>query len=254
MNTDSKIGFFTSNREKDNLGYDDIYKCIETIPIPKDCQQNLKGVVVDSKTQLPIQGVKLVLFDVNYVKFDEKISDVTGRFDFGTIDCGNTFRIISEYKDFDTLEKMVLITKDSDLKDLEISMTPKLQPFQVGNDLRKTLGIDIIYFDLDKAIIRKDAEVELAKVLEVMKQYPTMEIDVRSHTDSRQTKIYNFILSNKRAKATIKWLVANGIDSKRLTGKGYGESQLINKCSDDVLCTEAEHQANRRSEFIIMKL
>lgn len=254
MNTDSKSGFFSSNREKDNLGYDDIYKCTETIPITKDCQQNLKGVVVDSNTQLPIQGVKLVLFDVNYVKFDEKISDVTGRFDFGTIDCGNTFRIISEYKDFDTLEKMVLITKDSDLKDLEISMTPKLQPLQVGNDLRKTLGIDIIYFDLDKAIIRKDAEVELAKVLEVMKQYPTMEIDVRSYTDSRQTKIYNFILSNKRAKATIKWLVANGIDSKRLTGKGYGESQLINKCSDDVLCTEEEHQANRRSEFIIKKL
>ena len=81
-----------------------------------------------------------------------------------------------------------------------------------------------------------------------------MEIDVRSHTDSRQTEIYNYILSNKRAKATIKWLVANGIDAKRLTGKGYGESQLINKCADDVLCTEAEHQANRRSEFIVMKL
>lgn len=254
MNTDTKTGYFSSNREKDNLGYDDIYKCTETRPIPKDCQQNLKGVVVDSNTKVPIQGVKLVLFDINYVKFDEKISDATGRFDFGTIDCGNTFRIISENKDFDTLEKMVLITKDSDLKELEILMTPKLQPIQVGSDLRKTLGIEIIYFDLDKANIRKDAEVELAKILEVMKQYPTMEIDIRSHTDCRQTEIYNFILSNKRAKATIKWLVANGIDSKRLTGKGYGESQLVNKCSDDVLCSEAEHQVNRRSEFIIKRL
>jgi len=254
MNTDTKSGYFSSNREKDNLGYDDIYKCTETRPIPKDCQQNLKGVVVDSNTKVPIQGVKLVLFDINYVKFDEKISDATGRFDFGTIDCGNSFRIISENKDFDTLEKMVLITKDSDLKELEILMTPKLQPIQVGSDLRKTLGIEIIYFDLDKANIRKDAEVELAKILEVMKQYPTMEIDVRSHTDCRQTEIYNFILSNKRAKATIKWLVANGIDSKRLIGKGYGESQLVNKCADDVLCSEAEHQVNRRSEFIIKRL
>jgi outer membrane protein OmpA-like peptidoglycan-associated protein len=254
MNTDTKTGYFSSNREKDNLGYDDIYKCTETRPIPKDCQQNLKGVVVDSNTKVPIQGVKLVLFDINYVKFDEKISDATGRFDFGTIDCGNTFRIISENIDFDTLEKMVLITKDSDLKELEILMTPKLQPIQVGSDLRKTLGIEIIYFDLDKANIRKDAEVELAKILEVMKQYPTMEIDVRSHTDSRQTEIYNFILSNKRAKATIKWLVDKGIDPKRLTGKGYGESQLVNKCSDDVLCSEAEHQVNRRSEFIIKRL
>jgi outer membrane protein OmpA-like peptidoglycan-associated protein len=191
---------------------------------------------------------------MNYLKLGEEITDAEGKFDFGAIDCENKFRIVYEHKDFNTLEKMILISKDSDMKDLEISMTPKLQPIQVGSDLRKTLGIEIIYFDLDKANIRKDAEVELAKILEVMKQYQTMEIDVRSHTDSRQTEIYNFILSNKRAKATIKWLVANGIDSKRLTGKGYGESQLVNKCSDDVLCSEAEHQVNRRSEFIIKRL
>jgi outer membrane protein OmpA-like peptidoglycan-associated protein len=96
--------------------------------------------------------------------------------------------------------------------------------------------------------------VELAKILEVMKQYPTMEIDVRSHTDSRQTKGYNLALSDKRVKSTIKWLVANGVEAKRLTGRGYGESQLVNKCSDDMPCTEEEHQANRRSEFIIVKL
>jgi outer membrane protein OmpA-like peptidoglycan-associated protein len=133
-------------------------------------------------------------------------------------------------------------------------MTPKLQPITVGRDLRRTLGIEIIYFDLDKANIRKDAEVELAKILEVMKQYPSMEIDVRSHTDSRQTKGYNLALSDKRVKSTIKWLVANGVEAKRLTGRGYGESQLVNKCADDIPCTEEEHQANRRSEFIITKL
>jgi outer membrane protein OmpA-like peptidoglycan-associated protein len=133
-------------------------------------------------------------------------------------------------------------------------MTPKLQPIAVGRDLRRTLGIEIIYFDLDKANIRKDAEVELAKILEVMKQYPSMEIDVRSHTDSRQTKGYNLALSDKRVKSTIKWLVTNGIEAKRLTGRGYGESQLVNKCADDMPCTEEEHQANRRSEFIITKL
>lgn len=254
MNTNSKIGYFSSNREKDNLGFDDIYKCTENIPIPKDCQQNVKGLVVDSNSQIPIHEVKVVMFDMNYLKLGGEITDAEGKFDFGALDCENKFRIVYEHKDFHTLEKMVLISKDSDMKELEISMTPKLQPLQVGNDLRKTLGIDIIYFDLDKANIRKNAEVELAKILEVMKQYPTMEIDVRSHTDSRQTKIYNFILSDKRVKSTIKWLVDNGIDSKRLTGRGYGESQLVNKCSDDVLCTEEEHQANRRSEFIITKL
>jgi outer membrane protein OmpA-like peptidoglycan-associated protein len=253
IDTNSNIGFFSSNRENDNLGYDDIYRFTETIPMPKELQQSLMGVVVDSSTQLPIEGVKLALFDVNYVKLGEVISDKEGKFDFGAVDFGNKFRIIPEQKDFVTLES-IIITKESDTKDIKMVMTPKLQPFHVGEDLRKTLGIDIIYFDLDKANIRKDAEVELAKILEVMKQYPTMEIDVRSHTDSRQTANYNLVLSDKRVKSTIKWLIENGIDAKRLTGRGYGESQLLNKCSDEIPCTEVAHQANRRSEFIITKL
>lgn len=253
IDTNSNNGFFSSNRENENLGYDDIYRCSETIPLPKDCQQNLKGVVVDSNTQVPIQGVKLVLFDINYVKLNEQISNIEGKFDFGSVDCENKFRIILEQKDYVTLEN-IIITKESDTKDIKMAMIPKLQPLQVGEDLSKTLGIEIIYFDLDKSNIRQDAEVELAKILEVMNQYPTMEIDVRSHTDSRQTISYNLVLSDKRVKSTIKWLIENGIDAKRLTGRGYGESQLLNECSDEIPCTEAAHQANRRSEFIITKL
>ena len=81
-----------------------------------------------------------------------------------------------------------------------------------------------------------------------------MKVDVRSHTDSRQTAQYNANLSERRAQATIAWMVKQGIAKDRLTGKGYGESQLTNKCSDDVPCTEEEHQKNRRSEFIILAL
>jgi outer membrane protein OmpA-like peptidoglycan-associated protein len=81
-----------------------------------------------------------------------------------------------------------------------------------------------------------------------------MKLDIRSHTDSRASFKYNENLSDRRAKSTISWLIKNGVTADRLKGKGYGETQLVNKCSDDVDCTEAEHQMNRRSEFIITAL
>lgn len=254
MDTATKNGFFSSNRQKDNLGFDDIYKCTETIPVPKDCQQALTGIITDVETQLPIEGVKVVLYDANYVKMDEVRSDKEGKFDFGSVDCENKFRIRTELKEYSPNEIAVFTPNISGTTDTKISLTPLLQPLKVGRDLRRTLGIEIIYFDSNKATIRPDATVELAKILEVMKQFPNMEIDVRSHTDSRQTAKYNLNLSERRAKATIQWLVENGIEAKRLTGRGYGESQLVNHCEDGVKCTEEEHQANRRSEFIIAKL
>ncbi|MCY1381190.1 Photosystem I chlorophyll a apoprotein A2 [compost metagenome] len=81
-----------------------------------------------------------------------------------------------------------------------------------------------------------------------------MKVDVRSHTDSRQTHKYNEKLSDRRAKSTIAWMIQDGIQASRLTGKGYGETQLVNKCADGVECSEEEHQLNRRSEFIITEL
>ena len=254
MDTATKNGFFSSNRKEDNLGFDDIYKCTETIPVPKDCQQSLTGLLVDAETKLLMPGVKVVLYDINYVKIDELTTDQNGKFDFGQVACETKFRIQFEQKEYASKETLVITPKDSGITDVLIELTPNLQPLQVGRDLRKTLGIDIIYFDLDKSNIRPDAAVELAKILEVMKQYPTLEIDVRSHTDSRQTSKYNISLSDRRAKSTIKWLIGNGVGPNRLTGKGYGETQLLNSCADNVPCTEEEHQANRRSEFIITKL
>jgi outer membrane protein OmpA-like peptidoglycan-associated protein len=112
----------------------------------------------------------------------------------------------------------------------------------------------MIFFDLDQSYIRKDAAFELEKILAIMNEYPEMKVDVRCHTDSRQSSDYNMKLSDRRAKSTIAWLIKNGIDKKRLTGRGYGESQLINKCADGVNCSEQEHQANRRSEFVIVSM
>ena len=258
MDTKSKKGFVSSNRKEDNLGYDDIFKFTEIIPITKDCDQHLMGIVVDEDSQEPIANAKVVLYDSVETVLKELTSDASGKYDFGAVDCGTQFKIRAEKPTYNANEIAVYIPNESGITDTKIALELTEKPMKSGDDLRTALGIDIIYFDLDKSNIRPDAAVELAKVAEVMKQYPNMHIDVRSHTDCRQTAKYNQALSDRRAKATIAWLVKNGIDKSRLTGKGYGESQLVNECecepTNQSNCPEEEHQKNRRSEFIILSL
>ena len=86
-----------------------------------------------------------------------------------------------------------------------------------------------------------------------MNEYKRLKVDVRSHTDSRGSDAYNLALSERRAKATKDYLIYKGIKASRLTGRGYGETKLINNCANNVNCSEEEHALNRRSEFIVVK-
>jgi outer membrane protein OmpA-like peptidoglycan-associated protein len=130
--------------------------------------------------------------------------------------------------------------------------------FEVGADLTKLLQINMIYFDLDKYNIRPEAALELDKIVAVMKQYPNMKIELTSHTDCRMPTDYNQRLSNNRARTSKSYLVAHGIKSARIVGKGLGETQLAVNCpcegEESSLCTEEQHQLNRRTEFIILSL
>jgi outer membrane protein OmpA-like peptidoglycan-associated protein/tetratricopeptide (TPR) repeat protein len=258
MDAQSRYGYVTSNREGGN-GSDDIYKFKETKRIPELCEQSLSGVVTDENTGLPIPLAKVILYDANYKYLRETTSDAKGNYDFGKVDCGSKFIVKAEKEGYDSPEVTVNIPNVSGHTDAPIKpKDPKaIKPVGVGDDVAKALGIDMIYFDLDKSYIRPDAAVELSKILYVMEQYPTMEIDVRSHTDCRQTAAYNMALSDRRAKSTIAWLVQHGIAPSRLTGRGYGESQLVTPCpcepTNQSSCSEEQHQRNRRSEFIITK-
>lgn len=134
---------------------------------------------------------------------------------------------------------------------MPIKLDKKVKKVTAEDDIAIALGIKMIFFDLNKSTIRPDAALELEKILDVMNTNPTMTIDVRSHTDSRQTAEYNLALSSRRAKSTADWLITKGIKSQRLTSKGFGESKLTNRCADGVECTEEENQLNRRNDFII---
>jgi outer membrane protein OmpA-like peptidoglycan-associated protein len=258
MNPKTKIGYVSSNRKEDNLGYDDIYKITEILTFQKDCEQLLTGIVVDIDTRKTISFAKVVLFDSEENKLKELDCDALGKFNFGIIKCGSNYKIRAEKSSYNSNEIFIEIPNENGIYETEIALELTEKALKIGDDLRKALGIDIIYFDLDKWNIRADAEVELAKILEVLQQYPTMKIAIRSHTDCRQTAEYNLVLSEKRAKSTVEWLVKNGISADRLSGKGFGELQPVNNCgcepTNDSNCTEEEHQKNRRSEFIILSL
>jgi outer membrane protein OmpA-like peptidoglycan-associated protein len=157
-------------------------------------------------------------------------------------------------EDYTTKEVSVIIKKETGKTELNIELKSESCKVKIGDDLANCFKINIIYFDLDKWNIRPDAAIDLAKLLDVLEQNPSMKINIRSHTDSRASDKYNDVLSKNRAKSTKDWLIKNGISADRLTSEGLGEKELVNKCADDVQCTEAEHQLNRRSEFIITAL
>ena len=251
INSKTKKGFLSSNRDG-GQGSDDIYKFVENRPIW--CEQVLFGTVTDQDTKAILPGASLILMDSNFNKIKETTSDAAGKYEFTEVECGEKYYVRASLEGYNTKESPVIIGKDSGKTELNIELEKTAKPIPTGGDLADVFGINLIYFDLDKWNIREDAAIDLAKILDVLQQYPTMKIDIRSHTDSRATAEYNIKLSDRRAKSTKDWLVKNGIKADRLTAKGYGESQLINKCADGVECTEAEHQLNRRSQFIITAL
>ena len=251
---DSEInkGFFSSNRDG-GLGSDDIYRFTS-----KDkCKQILKGIVTDSATGETLAGVQLILLNKQYKVIAETTSDALGYYAFD-VNCRRTYHVRANKKDYTSKETKLRTPEVTGETKLDIQLESTICRVAVGDDLGKCFGIKMIYFDLDKSNIRKEASLDLAKILDVLIQNPTIKLDIRSHTDCRQTAKYNMALSDRRAKATIAWLVSKGIDSSRLTGRGYGESQLINDCGCEPTnasnCTEEQHQMNRRSEFIITAL
>ncbi|PRX46243.1 OmpA family protein [Salegentibacter salegens] len=122
---------------------------------------------------------------------------------------------------------------------------------KVGDDLTGILRLKPIHFDLDKSEIRPGDKPALDSIVTFMKIHPALLLDIRSHTDSRANDAYNMQLSERRVEATIKYLIAKGISEARITGRGYGETELLNNCGNNYKCTEAGHEENRRSEFIL---
>ena len=113
------------------------------------------------------------------------------------------------------------------------------------------IKLENIYYDFDLWNIRPEGKIELDKLVKYMKEHPELTVELGSHTDSRGSDYYNEWLSEQRSKSCVKYIRAAGIPTNKILAKGYGETKLVNKCSNNDRCTEAEHQLNRRTELKI---
>ncbi|MBK8499598.1 MAG: OmpA family protein [Flavobacteriales bacterium] len=117
----------------------------------------------------------------------------------------------------------------------------------------RPIVIENIYYDYDRWDIRPDAAVELDKIARLFIDNPQLAFELGSHTDSRATDLYNLVLSEARANSAVDYLIRMGVPADRITARGYGEKRLVNRCANDIECSEEEHQANRRTEFKVTR-
>lgn len=271
INSKNRNGFFSSNRIG-GQGLDDVYRFTENRRLI--CEQSISGTITDQETNETLSNVALVLFDEAGKSAVQAKSDANGNYVFSNVKCGKKYFIKTSKEEYFFKEVSLILKKATGSVSLPIALEKKPKPITaipvvikannsikpvkvtitIGTDLGKLLKIPMNFFDLGKATIKKTSEPQLQKIVDMLNQYPTIKLDIRSHTDSRSSAESNQLLSDKRAESTKNWLIQKGIDVSRLTAKGYGETQLVNKCADGVKCTEKEHQQNRRSEFIIVSL
>lgn len=244
MNPDGVTGYFASNRPG-GRGDDDIYAYHRVLTL------QVEGVVTDAINSKPIPNSTITLFDdkgnqIAYVETDEN-----GHYQIN-IDRNKDYKIVAshekyidDYRTFTSKHIQTMLTT--------ITANLLLNPVQ---DVVKLAQLNTIYFDFDKYNIRKDAALELDKIVNLMQNvYPDMVIRIESHTDARGTMSYNDKLSIDRANATYDYLISKGIDPARIVAhEGFGERRLTNGCEDGEKCEEAQHQLNRRTQFIVVKM
>ncbi|NUY79520.1 OmpA family protein [Flavobacterium sp. MAH-1] len=244
-----KFGYFSSNREM-GKGDDDIYYFTKA-PVP--CDELISGKVTNAKSKLPIGEATVSVTDMMDTPITSATTDANGDY-VVTVPCGKKYKIAATKANHSREEKQLEIGKKNgnQTKDVNFELTNYDDLITKKGDVEK-ITVNPIYFEYDKWNITALAEVELDKVVFAMTKFPNLKIKIESHTDSRGKDAYNMKLSDNRAKSTRDYIISKGIDASRIESAiGYGESRLTNRCKNGVKCSEAEHLANRRSDFIVI--
>ncbi|MEM9831708.1 MAG: carboxypeptidase regulatory-like domain-containing protein [Bacteroidota bacterium] len=223
-----------------------------TQPLPLLLEKSLmaKGIIRDTDSGQPLDGVNLTLED-QQGKQQQQQTDTTGSYAF-PLEPEQTYQLKVEKEDyfnqtvtFDTQEKTEGV----------LDVAPKVEKIVVGKAIRidKLYELENIYYSLDKWEIQPEAAQELDQLVQLLRDNPTVHIELSAHTDARGSSSYNLRLSELRAMAAFSYITTRDIDPQRIVAKGYGEQKLINHCRDGISCTEQEHYQNRRTEFAVTK-
>ncbi len=216
-----------------------------TIKMAPHPTTTLKGLTVENQSKLPLEGVDVLLYNLLTGDVREGKSDDKGLF-FMDLYPGVSYAIVG-FKNGYSKDSIPFTTAGLSLEDTVIHR------LVLGEGERVySISFNNIYFDYDKSSLRPEAIVELNKMLDILEISSDLRVEISAHTDSRGPNAYNQRLSDRRAKAVVDFLIAKGIDRSRMVPKGYGESRLVNNCSDGVNCTEEEHQLNRRVDFSVI--
>lgn len=228
---------------------------VEVLLQPRNCL-TINGIVKSTQLDRLIANAKIRV--KNECNNQEEIvyTNVNGVFE-SCLDIGCDYTIISEKKGYAQAftEISTVKIRGSRSVDIEMRMTPTAnevfsQPLQAGS----VIVLENIYYDFNKYAIRPSENQELESLAKLMKQYPSMEIELASYTDSRGESQYNLELSLKRAEAAKKFLMGQQVAGSRIQAFGFGESKLRNQCKDGVECTEEQHAYNRRTEVTITRM
>ncbi len=200
---------------------------------------------IDSRAALNNSQVQLVNEKTKSVQY---LGINTDGYFSAEIEKGIDYTIIANNKGY--MENNVELNISKGFRAKAIYKTVELGKLEAD----KSFILKNILYDFDKHNIRPDAAKELDKLIDLMNEYPNMKIELSSHTDSRGNDNYNMRLSQRRAESAVEYIIKGGISRDRITAKGYGESKLINECGNNVPCSEAKHQENRRTEVLIIEM
>jgi len=244
MNPNGITGYFASNRPG-GRGDDDIY-AFHRVPTLQ-----VEGVVSDAINTKPIAKSIITLFDDQDNQIAYMETDENGFYQIN-IDRNKDYKIVAGQNKYID-DYRTFTSKNIQTELITIKANLLLNPIP---NVVKLAELNTIYFDFNKFNIRKDAALELDKIVNLMQNdYPEMVIRIESHTDSRGKLTYNDKLSIDRANSTYEYLISKGVNPSRITAhEGFGERRLTNGCEDGANCEEEDHQLNRRTQFIVVKM